>query len=358
MTVKKDATLMTLAQAMAMYEKPDLQLIKDTVAKGATDAELGLFIWTAQMRGLNPLTRQIHLVKRKQGDKEVAVIQTGIDGFRLIADRTGRYVPSSKPTLFEHEKGADGRPYLVRATVYGMKIVSGQAFEFSATAKFREYAQSFGGRLGNMWQKMPETMLEKCAEAKLLRKGFPEELSGLYSDDEMEQADNTGAQIPIHHAETGQEPAIPTSEQKPATEEEPEAVEGEFRELSTEDEDPLEGNPYAKLLEKCTEHDVEWGINPYGKHFHKQDNSFCNFGTHQPLKDTLKAVALVIGFYDERASDLNAYCKSKFGAGQTWSKISDKDKLNVIWDFAKMAGDPVLLEAAKLAISKKEEVQL
>ena len=353
--VKKDNALMTLQQAMAMYEKPDLQLIKDTVAKGATDAELGLFIWTAQMRGLNPLTRQIHLVKRKQGDKEVAVIQTGIDGFRLIADRTQRYAPSPKPTLFEYEKGTGGKRYLVRATVFGMKIVSGQAFEFSATAKFREYAQVFGNKLGHMWQKMPETMLEKCAEAKLLRKGFPEELSGLYTDDEMQQADSTGI-IPIHHAETGTVEKSPASEPKSATEEETgqteeEILEGEFTEVS----DSLEGNPYANLLEKCTEHDAEWGVNQYGKHFHKQANSFCNFGTHQPLKDTLKAVALVIDFYDEQGKQLNAYCKSKFGAGNTWSKISDEDKLNVIWDFAKMANDSVLLEAAKIAIGKKEE---
>jgi len=355
MTVKKDNALMTLQQALDMYEKPDLELIKNTVAKGATDAELGLFIWTAQMRGLNPLTRQIHLVKRKQRvggvEKEVAVIQTGIDGFRLIADRTGRYAPSPKPTLFEYEKGTDGKRYLVRATVWGMKIVSGQAFEFSATAKFREYAQSFGGKLGNMWQKMPETMLEKCAEAKLLRKGFPEELSGLYTDEEMAQADSTGAQIPIHHAEVGTAEKDPVSEQETTTEGESEILEGEFTE-----ESPLGDNPYAYLLEKCEEHDETWGINKFDKHFHKQGNGFCNFGTSKGVKDVLKAKALVIDFYDEQGKQLNAYCKSKFGAGKTWSQISDEEKLDVIWDFEKMAENPVLLEAAKIAIGKKEEV--
>jgi len=352
--VKKDNALMTLQQALDMYEKPDLELIKNTVAKGATDAELGLFIWTAQMRGLNPLTRQIHLVKRKQGDKEVAVIQTGIDGFRLIADRTQRYAPSPKPTLFEYEKGTDGKRYLVRATVYGMKIVGGQAFEFSATAKFREYAQSFGGKLGNMWQKMPETMLEKCAEAKLLRKGFPEELSGLYTDEEMAQADSTGGQIPIHHAEVGTVEKDPVSEQKTTTEGESEILEGEFSEVS----DKVEGNPYSYLLERCEEHDQTWGINKYGKHFHKQDNGFCNFHKSKGVKDVLKAKALVIGFYDENGNDLNAYCKSKFGAGHTWgsSELTDEERLDVIWDFEKMAENPVLLEAAKIAIGKKEEV--
>jgi len=170
------------------FKPNELELITDTVAKGATKEELNLFLYVAGVRGLNPLTRQIHFVKR--GDQ--GTIQTGIDGFRLIAQRTGQYAPSGKPTQFEIDK--NGR--LVSATVYGNKIINGTAFEFSATAYFDEYAPRLpNGKLFPMWEKMPRTMLEKCAEAKLLRKGFPEELSGLYADEEMHQAD---AQ-PINH---------------------------------------------------------------------------------------------------------------------------------------------------------------
>jgi phage recombination protein Bet len=184
-------------KSVAVYEAEtgfttsELALITDTVAKGASKQELALFLYVAGKRGLNPLARQIHWVKR--GDQ--GTIQTGIDGLRLIAERTGKYAPSGKPTQFEVDKSGK----LISATVYGNRIVNGTAFEFSATAHFDEYAPKMpNGQLFPMWVKMPRTMLEKCAEAKMLRKGFPEELSGLYSDDEMQQAD---AQITVHPAE-------------------------------------------------------------------------------------------------------------------------------------------------------------
>lgn len=170
------------ALATTDFKPSELALITNTVAKDATPEELKLFLYVAGKRGLNPLTRQIHFVKRK----EQGTIQTGIDGFRLIAQRTGQYAPSGKATQFEVDK--QGK--LVSATVYGNKIVNSTAFEFSATAYFDEYAPRLpNGQLFPMWLKMPRTMLEKCAEAKLLRKGFPEELSGLYADEEMQQAD-------------------------------------------------------------------------------------------------------------------------------------------------------------------------
>ena len=161
------------------FNDDQVKLIKSTIAKGATDDELQLFLYQAQKTGLDPLARQIHFVKRAGQ----MTIQTAIDGFRAIAARTGQHAGTSDG-IFEVQKGID-RPS--KATVVVKKIVQGIVSEFSATARWDEYYP--GDKQGFMWKKMPYTMLEKCAEAKALRKAVPEDLSGMYTNDEMQQAD-------------------------------------------------------------------------------------------------------------------------------------------------------------------------
>ena len=160
-------------------------LIKRTICKGSTDDELALFMHTARRMGLDPLARQIHAVKRWTQNGDVMTIQTGIDGYRLVADRTGNYSPGRANTFTYDEAG---RP--VTATAYVMKYVRGAWMETSATAHLSEYAQTKkGGELNTMWASKPHIMLGKCAESLALRRAFPAELSGVYTDDEMAQAD-------------------------------------------------------------------------------------------------------------------------------------------------------------------------
>jgi hypothetical protein len=58
---------------------------------------------------------------------------------------------------------------------------------------------------------MPEVMIAKCAEALALRKAFPQELSALYTEDEMEQADSP---LQPTHKPTMQA-ALPAPQDKP-----------------------------------------------------------------------------------------------------------------------------------------------
>lgn len=159
------------------FDAEQLALIKQTVCQGATDTELALFLYAAKRSGLDPLTKQIHAVKRSGK----MTIQTGIDGYRLIAQRTG------------HHAGTDDAVYVVEqgipvsATVTVYRIVGGQRVGFTATARWSEYYP--GDAQGFMWKKMPFLMLGKVAESLALRKGFPAELSGMYTKEEMEQAD-------------------------------------------------------------------------------------------------------------------------------------------------------------------------
>jgi phage recombination protein Bet len=171
-----------------------IELIKKTVAKGATDDELQLFFHQAKKTGLDPLARQIYFVKR-QGS---GTIQTAIDGYRLIADRTGKYAGNDDYEFDDPEK----QPKWAKARVW--KMVEGQRCPFEATARWSQYYP--GDAQGWAWKKMPHVMLGKCAEALALRKAFPAELSGIYTNEEMAQAgDLQGAPEPTKCEQCGNE---------------------------------------------------------------------------------------------------------------------------------------------------------
>lgn len=160
-----------------------VQLLKDTVCKGVTDDEFKVFCYAVKRTGLDPFMKQIHAVKRKNNKtgKEEMSIQTGIDGYRLIADRTEIYVGNDDP-IFDDEI----KPNKATVTVY--KLIQGIRCPFTASARWDEYYPGDGG-MGFMWRKMPCVMLGKVAEALALRKAFPADLSGVYTNDEMDQAD-------------------------------------------------------------------------------------------------------------------------------------------------------------------------
>lgn len=191
-----------LTKFQSQDEDKQLQLIIDTYCKGATQEEAALFSHICKRTGLDPAAKQIYAVKRKDTKlgREVMTIQTGIDGYRLIAERTGCYCPGREPT-YAYDK--DGK--LVSATSYVKKMTrDGTWHEVAATAYYDEYAQKTaeyvdGKRTGKMnptkfWDDMPHSQLSKCAEALALRKAFPTDLSGLYTKEEMNQASN-GAEI-------------------------------------------------------------------------------------------------------------------------------------------------------------------
>lgn len=169
--------------------RDEIDLLKTTVCKGATDDELKLFIHACNHMGLDPFLRQIHAVKRwdSQSKRETMAIQVGIDGYRLVAERSGRYAPGPEATY-----AYDNHGNLVSATAYVKKLTSdGTWHTISATAFMSEYCQlNKEGLPIAMWKKMPHQMLSKVAEAIALRRSFPAELSGVYTKEEMEQADS------------------------------------------------------------------------------------------------------------------------------------------------------------------------
>lgn len=172
------------------FNEQQIALIRDRVAKECDEVEFSHFLYVCRRRGLDPLLQQIYAIKR--GGK--MVIQTAIDGFRLIAHRTGAYAgkdavewgPSVAPNPKHPEVVV---PHSARVTVH--RLVQGTRCAFTGEAFFLEFVQrTSSGAPATNWLTMPHVMIAKCAEAQALRAAFPEELSGLYIHEEMMQADN------------------------------------------------------------------------------------------------------------------------------------------------------------------------
>lgn len=175
------------------FNPKQIDILKNSICKGVTNEEFEVFLMACAKTQLDPFMKQIYAVKRKakRADGtwgETMTIQTGIDGYRLLAERTGCYAPGPEPV---YGYDADGR--LLSATACIKKQTrDGTWHTICASAYIDEYMQKTrDGQPMGMWANMPRTMLAKCAESQALRKAFPAEMSGIYTKEEMLQADVT-----------------------------------------------------------------------------------------------------------------------------------------------------------------------
>lgn len=194
------------------YTPAQLELVKRTVAADCNNDEFSLFVEVCRRVGLDPFRRQIYAVvySKNNSERRRMSIITGIDGFRAVAARNRDYRPDEAEPLITYRddlKDPATNPLgIEKAVARAFKLapngewhpVIGVAYwdEFAPVDEIWEYDAAQGRKapcgkfkLGGQWPRMGRVLIAKCAEAQALRKGWPEDLSGVYSPEEMARAE-------------------------------------------------------------------------------------------------------------------------------------------------------------------------
>jgi phage recombination protein Bet len=181
-------------------DKQRAALVAMGVSKDASNGELAVFMHVCQRTALDPFTRQIYMIPRreKQGDQWVTkqTIQVGIDGFRVIRDR----VAEQKRCEVEFEDtiwyDADSKEHAVwlsadppagcKVTLIKHSLESGRPLRYPAFLRTASYIQTNSkGEPVSQWRAQAEHMIEKCCEAFATRRAFPNDFAGVYLEEEM-----------------------------------------------------------------------------------------------------------------------------------------------------------------------------
>lgn len=189
----------------AVYDGKQLDLIRRTVAKDCNPPEFDQFIHICRAVRLDPLRRQIYafVFHKDDAKKRQMTVVTSIGGYRAIADRTANYRPGPTEIVLDADlvdpaTNPKGISHAV-ATVY--KHAHGEWHPVTETAYWDEFAPlkeiwENGERTGRIvidpkkdgWKRMPRVMIEKCAEAKALRRAWPDDFAGLALEEEIDKA--------------------------------------------------------------------------------------------------------------------------------------------------------------------------
>lgn len=213
-----------------------LATLKNTIAKPLNTPEFNLYVEYCARIGLDPIRKQVIPIVFNAGDAErrqMTIVVT-IDGLRTIAERVQNYRPDEdepRYTYKEELKDPHTNPLgiercvvvvwkqdnkgvwnKVNGTAYWDEFVplkddaeggytwedTGETWPDSGKPKKKKIPRGdvvTAIDSKTLWPKMPRIMIAKCAEAQALRKGWPDQFSGVHVDAEFDRAraDDTDA---------------------------------------------------------------------------------------------------------------------------------------------------------------------
>ena len=185
------------------WDTTQLAALNQLGLEDAGDGDRAVFLHVCQRTGLDPFARQIYMIGRNEkvpGTRDQWrkkwTIQTGIDGFRVNRQRAERNAGVrgilGRALFYDHEGKeyrvwVQPRPPVACEITYTVRDRDGGETPYTSVLRFAEYVQTKDGNPIAQWATKPAHMLEKCTEADVYRKAFPQDFSGMYLDDTMPQ---------------------------------------------------------------------------------------------------------------------------------------------------------------------------
>lgn len=200
-----------VAGVVDMWTPEQVDLLRRTVAPGASDDEAALFLRVAQSLDLNPFLKEVWCVKQldqdgnpkrnRKGEEYPAQIMVGRDGFLTIAERSGQFNGLVSGVVKAGDRFEFGlqQPVHVLGEERG-KIMGAYAYVYRKDRDypmriFAEWSEhgapitrdSEGKRINlwSPWSKTPSLMIKKVAESNALKLAF--RVSGVVAADSPEE---------------------------------------------------------------------------------------------------------------------------------------------------------------------------
>lgn len=165
-------------------------LIENKIIPASANAkQIEYFFEVCRRKKLDPFLKHIHMIERKENNNGRWItsytIQASLDGMRAIAQRNCKI--KSYKRFVKFIEGLENKE------LYGCcEIDTEDRGLYYDEVPFTEYVQrKRDGSVSHFWKQFPQTMIKKVAEESVLRMLAPEDLSGVYGDDEMDQAEET-----------------------------------------------------------------------------------------------------------------------------------------------------------------------